>query len=291
MQTGGDVAMGGAGDVLWTGAFEGSVDLGGNTLTSAGQSDVFVARLEPTGAVVFAERLGGAGVDSDGSIAADGEGNAIVAGYYEGAPDMGGGPLLDTQQAEGQFLVTLDASGKHVQSRGAASTEGRFAYTLEPDGEGGLLLAGKLQGRVDLGGKMLEAPGGRGFGMARLDRTGAVVFAQAFGATDPGHAFVAAARGGGFILAGSFEADLELGGHKLTSAGAEDIFVARVGATGRLEQHARMGGAGGERVWSVAVAPDGAMVLTGDFYGSLDLGSGPQKSAGAEDAFVAVLRP
>jgi hypothetical protein len=52
-----------------------------------------------------------------------------------------------------------------------------------------------------------------------------------------------------------------------------------------------MGGAGGERVWSVAAAPDGAIVLTGDFYGSLDLGGGPQKSAGAEDAFVAVVRP
>jgi hypothetical protein len=290
-QSGGAVAIDGGGNVLWTGTFDGTVDFGGNALASAGESDIFVAKLDPTGAVVFVQRMGGAGVDSDGSIAADSEGNVIASGYYQGTPDMGGGPLPDTLQNEGQFLVKIDGSGKHIYSRGAAAQDGLFAYTLEADGDGGVLLAGRLRGVVELGGRTIEAPGGRGFGVARLDRTGAVVFAQAYGATEPGQTFVSAAPGGGMVVAGSFEGDIDLGGEKLTSAGGEDIFVARVDATGRIERHAQIGGGGSERVWSVAVTADGAMVLTGGFDGSLDLGAGPQASAGDEDAFVVVMQP
>ncbi|UQA55327.1 hypothetical protein [Polyangium aurulentum] len=291
VQSGGNVAMDAAGNVLWTGTFEGTLDLGGNALASAGESDIFVAKLDPTGAVVFAQRIGAAGIEGDGSIAADSEGNVIASGYYQGAPDLGGGPLPDTQQAEGQFLVKLDANGKHVHSRGAVAQDGFFSYTLEADGDGGVLLAGRLIGAVDLGGQTLEAPGGRGFGVARIDRSGAVVFAQAYGSTGPGATFAAAAPEGEVVVAGTFEGDVDLGGEKLTSAGGEDIFVARVDATGKIQQHTQLGGPGSERVWSVAVAPDGAMVLTGGFDGSIDLGGGPRASAGDEDAFVAVVRP
>jgi len=291
MQSGGNVALDEGGNVLWTGTFEGTINLGGNALASAGESDIFVAKLDPTGAVVFAQRMGGAGIDSDGSIAVDSEGNVVASGYYQGTPDLGGGPLPDTQQKEGQFIVKLDASGQHVYSRGAVSQDGHFSYTLQADADGGVLLAGRLNGVVDLGGKTIEAPGGRGFGVARIDRSGAVVFAQAYGSTVPGHTCAAPAPGGGMLVAGTFEEDVDLGGEKLKSAGGEDIFVARVDATGRIERHTQIGGPGSERVWSVAVTADGAMVLTGGFDGSLDLGAGPQASAGDEDAFVAVVQP
>jgi hypothetical protein len=299
------VAFDGDGNVLWLGTFEGTVDLGGQSLTSAGEYDVFVAKLDPAGAVAFTERLGGAESDNGSSIVVDEEGNVFVSGSYEGAPDLGGGllpdthagapdgggPPPDTPQVHGQFLLQLDASGKHVRSRGVVQRQGGFSYSLVPDGAGGVLLAGSLTGRVDLWGQTPDAPGGRGFGLVRLDRAGAVVFAKAYGSTFQEYPFLAAPQGDGFVLAGGFDGEIDLDRKKLESAGGGDIFVARTDAMGNVLRRMRLGGEASERVLSAASTPDGAVAVTGYFEGALRLGTSSQKSTGNLDTFVVVIEP
>src|SRR5262249_47559744 len=51
-------AVDGAGNVLLTGFFDGSVDFGGGPLTSAGWSDIFVVKLDPAGNHLWSKRFG-----------------------------------------------------------------------------------------------------------------------------------------------------------------------------------------------------------------------------------------
>jgi hypothetical protein len=94
-QAGFDIAAGGDGGVVVTGWFWGAVDLGGGTLTSAGEKDVFVAEFDAGGAHLWSRRFGDTGWDGGFGVAADGSGNVLLAGAFEISVDFGGGTLLN----------------------------------------------------------------------------------------------------------------------------------------------------------------------------------------------------
>ncbi|MCC6556883.1 MAG: hypothetical protein IT372_28345, partial [Polyangiaceae bacterium] len=110
------VATDGSNEIVVIGYFEGSIDLGGGALQSAGGDDIFVARFDWFGHHVWSKRFGGAGDQRGASVALDGAGNAFLAGYFAGSLDLGGGGL---QSAGGDdlFVAKLDGSGNHVWSK------------------------------------------------------------------------------------------------------------------------------------------------------------------------------
>jgi hypothetical protein len=77
-------ALGVGGDVILTGTFESTIDLGGLELMSAGANDVFVLALDRFHRVRGATRLGGAGADGAMSLAATDDGRVFVAGSVGG---------------------------------------------------------------------------------------------------------------------------------------------------------------------------------------------------------------
>ncbi|MDI3285142.1 hypothetical protein [Polyangium sp. 15x6] len=291
MQNGGEVVLAADGSVYWSGSFDGKIDIGGQTLTSAGNSDVFVARIEPTGKVSWAKSLGGAGTESDGSLVVDAKGQILVSGYYEGAPNLGAGALPDTGQADGEMIVALDSTGKVLWSKGAPNKTGFFGFGMHA-GENGTFLVGSVAGSIDFLGKTLTGQGGsgEGLGVVLIDSTGKVLRADVFPVERLGQVYAAPVKGGGLVLGGHFQGSIDLGGQKLTSAGEEDLFVAWMNPQGRIERRERLGGKEHERLGDLAVTPDGHVALTGMFEGTMNLGAGDLMSGKGPDAFVAILR-
>ncbi|MDO7845434.1 hypothetical protein Q5H92_03625 [Hymenobacter sp. M29] len=99
---------------------------------------------------------------------------------------------------------------------------------------------------------------------------------------------------GNTVVAGQFHGTLTLGTTTLTSAGHNDIFVAKVSPTGQWLQAVRAGGAGDDLVSALKLDAAGNAVVGGRF-GNLVTGAtaafGPLTliSAGNADAFVATL--
>ncbi|MDC0746610.1 hypothetical protein [Polyangium mundeleinium] len=291
MQNGGEVVLASDGSVYWSGSFDGTIDIGGQTLTSAGNSDVFVARIDPAGKVTWAKSLGGAGTEADGSLAIDAKGQILVSGYYEGAPNLGAGALPDTGATDGEMLVALDSSGKVLWSQGAPNKTGFFGFSMQA-GENGTFLVGSVAGSIDFLGKTLAAQGGsgEGLGVVLIDSAGKVLRADVFPVERLGQVFATPVKGGGLVLGGHFQGTVDLGGQKLTSAGEEDMFVAWMNPQGRIERRERLGGKEHERLGDIAMTPDGHVVLTGMFEGTMNLGAGDLTSGKGPDAFIAFLR-
>jgi len=92
-------------------------------------------------------------------------------------------------------------------------------------------------------------------------------------------------------FAGAHDFDPSEGSTILTSAGAQDAFVAKFAANGSLVWVQGIGGAGRDVALSVKVAPDDSVVIGGMFSGTVDFDLGPATasltSAGFFDAFVA----
>jgi hypothetical protein len=88
------VAMDGAGNVVLTGYFHGTADLGCGPLVSAGGADAVLAKLDRAGQCQWARRYGDASDQSGSAVAFDQAGHLYVAAVVAGSIDFGVGPLV-----------------------------------------------------------------------------------------------------------------------------------------------------------------------------------------------------
>src|SRR6185437_10571648 len=89
------------GNIIVTGSFNYSVDLGGGTLNSAspGFSDIFLVKYSATGAHQWSRQFGDVGNDSGDGVTADAAGNVFVTGSFVGSVDFGGGRLTSNSNS------------------------------------------------------------------------------------------------------------------------------------------------------------------------------------------------
>ena len=77
------IAVDSSGNSYITGYFEGTVDFGGGDVTSAGNPDIFVLKLDSSGVSQWANTYGGTSTDRGYGIAVDSSGNSYITGFFE----------------------------------------------------------------------------------------------------------------------------------------------------------------------------------------------------------------
>lgn len=224
VQEGRAVALDGAGNVFVAGTFKVSIDLGGGALSSAGGSDLFLAKLDSSnGGYVWAKRFGDVQDQiSTGTVkvATDAAGNVFFAGPLQGSVNFGGGVLTATAGKIDMFVAKFDMGGTHLWSKRFGDAQAMASSTfggLAVDTAGALIFTGTGNGSVDFGGGPLVG----GF-LVKLDPSGAHVWSKAYGG-----GAVATDGAKSIVLAGALFGTQDLGGGPLTSAGSSDAFVAK----------------------------------------------------------------
>lgn len=107
-----DVVPDANGDLLVCGEITGPSDIGGITLVPNGGIDLFIARFDGAGSVLWAHHAGGPQTDHAYGIAVDPLGNAYVTGQADaGASTVFDTITLDPFGNEAVFLARYDASG------------------------------------------------------------------------------------------------------------------------------------------------------------------------------------
>jgi hypothetical protein len=95
---------------------------------------------------------------------------------------------------------------------------------------------------------------------------------------------------GGAVLAGTFAPALAVPGlAPLRSAGADDVYLARVDGAGQVRWTRRLGSTGSDGASAVAVAADGRIALAGTYAAPLELAGQVLPAAGAPAAFIALF--
>ncbi|MBI4705981.1 MAG: SBBP repeat-containing protein [Deltaproteobacteria bacterium] len=293
---GSGITTDGSGAVLVAAKFAGTVDLGGGPLTSAGDWDIFVAKLDKDGQHLWSKRFGDATSQSgigDLQVAADAAGNVLVTGNFAGTVDFGGGPLVAAGY-EDLFLAAFDTSGQHLWSKrfGDASMliPDSVAESVAADVSGNVFVTGSISSStLNFGGQDLTSAGGSDAFVAKFDKGGSHLWSKRFGdgASQMARG-VAVDASGNALMTGFFAGSLDFGGGPLASSGG-DVFVAKLDKDGKHLWSKRFGAIALGR--SIAVDAAGDAVLTGYFDGTVDFGGGALVSAGPYDIFVAKLGP
>jgi hypothetical protein len=98
-----------SGDLVACGSFSTTLELADPAPRSAGDTDVFVARLDAKGGTRWLATFGSPAKDTVSTCALDASGNVYAGGDFSGAIDFGAGVL--TPEGEDGFVISLDSAG------------------------------------------------------------------------------------------------------------------------------------------------------------------------------------
>lgn len=277
------------GDVVVTGFFIGTVNLGGGDLTSSGgiNQDILVARFDKAGELKWAKRFGESSVDAGVAVAVDATGNVYLTGIVDGNTDFGGGPRISTG-GQDYFVAKFDPNGAHVWSQIYGSSSFDDVSDIAVDGSGNVFVTGSFQSVATLGGPNVVSAGSADIYLVKYNSAGVWQWNVTAGsvAYEEGKS-VAVDASGSVYATGYFLNTVGFSGTTLVSAGSSDIFLVKYGSGGGLQWSQRRGGTGEDQAWQTAFDPAGHVVVTGYFSGTTNLGGGNLASAGSYDIFLA----
>lgn len=103
------VAVDASGNVVISGNFRFSIDLGGGTLSAVlnGVQSFYVAKYAPGGGHLWSERFGGTATEDGLGITCDGTGHVALTGYFQGTANFAGQSLTSAGSCD-MFLLRLD---------------------------------------------------------------------------------------------------------------------------------------------------------------------------------------
>ncbi len=99
------------GSSIITGLFTGTAIFGTTTLTSAGESDTFTAKVNADGSYAWAIRGGGTGNDAANGVSALPDGSSIITGYFSGTATFGATTLTNKREYVDTFTARILAKG------------------------------------------------------------------------------------------------------------------------------------------------------------------------------------
>ncbi|MCK5052304.1 MAG: SBBP repeat-containing protein [Candidatus Cloacimonetes bacterium] len=272
-----------------TGFFEGIATFGTTTLTSNGESDIFVAKMDADGNWLWSSKAGGNENDCGFGIAIDDDGNSYVTGFFEGTANFGSYSLTSSGSYE-IFIAKMDANGNWLWSSKAGGNDWDESWGIAVDNDGNSYVTGEFNGTATFGSYSLFCIGWFDIFVAKMDANGNWLWATraSGGGLEYGQAIAIDDDGNSFVT-GFFEGIATFGSTSLTSSGNEDIFVAKMDVNGNWLWAMNAGGSEHDGGLGIAIDDDGNSYLTGFFHDTATFGTYSLINSGGNNIFVAKL--
>ena len=255
--------------------------------------------------VIWAKQMGGISDDIGNTIVADGTGNVYTTGSFAGTADFDPGEGVYNLSAVGQqdiFITKLDASGNLVWAKQIGGFSDDVSYSMAVDACGYVYITGSFAGMADFnpdaGVFNLTSAGLQDIFIAKFNASGNFIWAKRIGESSVNIGTSIALDNSGYIYTtGVFwdKADFDpgVGTNYLTSAGTQDIFIAKFDTAGNFLWARQMGGASDDVIYSMALDGSGNLFTTGSFQDVVDFDPGDDAfnltSYGNRDVFVSKL--
>ena len=247
------------GDTLWTSTYGGPdtdhgygidnssdgdfIIVGSTRSFGSGQKDVYLVKIDSSGAVQWSKSFGGAGNDEGWSVMQTDDKGYIICGntdsYGAGYSDL--------------YLVKTDSLGDTLWTKTFGGSGGESGYSVRQCGDGGYVAVGST-GSFGLGYSSVY--------VVRVDSSGDSLWATDYGGdkADVGYS-IEIAYDGGFLITGATAS---------FGAGYTDAYLIKTDSQGNVEWEKTYGGPKDDRAYSICLSMDGGYLLAGstDSYGA-----------------------
>jgi len=237
---------------------------------------------------LWSARAGGASNDEAAAVATDASGNLYAAGFFSGAADFSGTPLV-SRGGEDIFVAKYNPAGalQWVAQAGGAGDDRATGLALDSTGTR-VLVTGFFSGGADFTVTNFTSAGHTDIVLAQLDRFGNWLWAsQAGGSSRDAALGIAVDESGNAYITGYCQGTARFDGWMLSGGATNEVFVARYNSSGRVTWARSAGGADSDTGRAVACDRKGRVYVAGSFSGSATFGTFGLNSPGGLGIFLA----
>ena len=279
------------GDTYITGWFTDSAKFGNNTIFSSGSYDMFVARYNSTGSLLWVRSGGGISDDYGNRVSLTRNGGVLVSGSFRDTVNISGTQLISNGNRD-VLLCQYDSIGQltWAQAAGGAGEDRGYGVSQYTNGE--IYVTGLFTGISTFGNIKLTGTALVSTYVAKLSEQGAFIWVKpgGGGAND-------FARGlglkldneGNVIGTGFFSGTLNMNGKSLSSKGGQydfDAYIIKINSNGNTAWLRGLGGDGLDQGTAVNVSKTGELYVCGFFGETQTFANKAVNSKGLSDVFV-----
>jgi hypothetical protein len=303
------ISIDGSGNVLVCGWFKNTADFnpgtGTSNLTATGSTfDAFVLKLDAAGDFVWANRMGGFGIDFANGIQSNTGGEIYVTGLFNVTVDFDPGPAVSNLTSSGfsdGFILKLSNNGNLIWVKKIGSTGIDESNALVLDTDGNIYLTGLFSATVDFdpgpATNNLTATNYYDIFVLKLDSAAGFLWARNMEGGVYDYAYsITLDNNGNVYSTGEFSGTVDFDPgpaiSNLTATGIQaDIYVHKMDAAGNFIWCRNFGGAADDRGNGIITDNSGNVFTSGEIGflgGDLDPGTSvfSVPGGGSGDAFI-----
>lgn len=281
------IAIDNLGNICVTGMFNGSVDFDPSTawayLTSEGGNDIFIAKFDSSGNLIWAKNMGGFSNDEGKAVVIDASNNIYTTGVFLSTADFSpgvSGPLLTSAGGNDVFITKHDSDGILIFAKRFGGFNEDVSTGIASDGLGNLFLTGFFDGTSDFDPStattynMTSAGSFDAFAL-RLDVSGNFIWSKQMGGLgyDKANGITTDVFGNVYstgYFSDTADFDSGVGAFNLISNGNSDIYINKLDVAGNLQWAKAIGGNSWDISNGIAVDAIGNIYTTGYFGDVVD---------------------
>lgn len=287
------VTTDGSGNVYVAGNFSGTVSFGTTNLTSAGDKDMFLVKLNASGVIQWAKKGGGAAADQVIDIKCDASNNIYTLGWHEGSATFGT-TTIDNADGAKSFITKWDNSGNVL----SVINLGGYGKSFTVDASNNIYLASVYSGTIKVITTSHTSHGLDDAYIAKITAAGSESWVKTLWSTDGYETPIAITLtpGDSLLVTARFGATLNFDGSTSVTANNggssnEDLILVKYANDGGFVWYKQFDGsmANYSAPKSLITDSQGNIYITGSFTASINFYSNYFTTTGGSDAFIAKL--
>ena len=281
------------GNVFITGEFAGVSKWDDISVTSAGDLDFFVTKLDRNGKVLWVRTGGGSKVDRGYGVACDTAGNCYVTGHYQSEDCKFDGQSLTVVGGYDVFVGKYDPNGKLEWIKSAGGGGYDYGHGIMVSDSGSVYVTGAVVGDAAFGDTKLSNEKISHVFCASYTTSGAlnwVKVAEGKGSSS-GHGVNVDGAGNAYV--GGFCGGVaSLGGVALSNPKGSDILIAKFTPAGAVAWVQQGFGSSHAMIHEISADKEGRVFASGMFKGPLNLEDGKVvENKGDNDLLLTCIDP
>jgi hypothetical protein len=280
------------GSINLAGTYNGNMVIDGNSLTSAGDLDIFVAQFNGTsGASNWVYTSAGAQADILRGLTLDNSGNIYITGGLCNNKDIQGPFGLASGGIYDMFVAKLNSSGSLQWARSLTGSGSEIGNHVSLDQSGNVCVLGTFDlgigSRGSLARNLLNTNGSRDLFFAKWSNSGVYQSLKVSGGTGDDFTTSMVEHGTNLLVSGFAQNNSNFFGQVITGSAFGDGYVSSMDASANPRFISKTSGADYEITNAVAASSKGTPYFTGTYKGTASIMNISLTAAGTtNDAFV-----
>ena len=273
------------GNVYVTGLFQGTAKFENTELTSVGFYDIFLAKYDTQGNLLWVVGAGGISADEGTAISCRNQ-DVYLTGKFQDTAYFGSDSLVSNGYSD-IFLAKYNSNGNLQWIKNAGGNDFDNGASLTEDENGNVYLTGHYRGTATFDSIIVSGNTSNNIFLAKYDTNGSPLWVKSAGGggNDIGESVIVD-HNQDICVTGIYSSTANFDTETLVSKGGADVFVAKYSSSGSLLWVKQAGGSESDYGASIGANTNGDIYVTGYFEDSFEIQNNHLTSRGDRDIFL-----